>query len=52
MLTTRFIVSLFLTVMTALGVGVVAGQDYPSKPIRILTSLAGSGNDAAARLIA
>ena len=38
--------------MMILGAGIVSGQDFPSKPIRIVTALAGSGNDAAARLIA
>ena len=33
-------------------VGVVSGQDYPSKPIRIVTSVAGGGSDFMARQIA
>ena len=32
--------------------GAVSGQDYPSKPIRILTSAAGGGSDFTARQIA
>ena len=35
-----------------MGAGVVCAQDYPTKPIRILTSEAGGGTDIQARLIA
>ena len=34
-----------------LGAGVVSGQNYPNKPIRIVTSAVGGGNDFIARLI-
>ncbi len=36
----------------ALGAGAVSGQDYPAKPIRLITSNPGGGNDFTARLIA
>ena len=32
--------------------GVACGQDYPRKPIRIVTSNIGSGNDFVARIVA
>ncbi|HXD52164.1 MAG TPA: tripartite tricarboxylate transporter substrate-binding protein, partial [Burkholderiales bacterium] len=32
--------------------GIVCGEDYPNKPVRIVTSEPGGGNDFAARLIA
>ncbi len=35
-----------------LGTGVVSGQEYPNKPIRIYTSTAGGGTDFATRIIA
>ena len=35
-----------------LGAGVACGQNFPNKPIRIVTSEAGGGNDVQARLIA
>ena len=35
-----------------LGAGVVSGQDYPNRPIRILTQPPGGGTDFASRLIA
>jgi len=36
----------------ALAAGTAVAQDYPSKPIRMLTSAVGSGSDLVARLIA
>ena len=36
----------------ALGAGVLSGQDYPSKPIRIVASAPGGGTDFASRQIA
>lgn len=36
----------------ALGAGVASGQNYPNKPIRIVTSEPGGGNDIVARLLA
>lgn len=38
--------------MVVLGAGAVSGQNFPNKPIRILTGGAGGGNDVVARLIA
>ncbi|MGZ5262104.1 MAG: Bug family tripartite tricarboxylate transporter substrate binding protein, partial [Burkholderiales bacterium] len=38
--------------VTVLGAGPAFTQSYPSKPIRIVTSPAGGGNDLPARLIA
>ena len=35
-----------------LGAGAVSGQNYPEKPIRILTTAVGGPNDLAPRLIA
>jgi tripartite-type tricarboxylate transporter receptor subunit TctC len=60
MLTPRYIVSAFTVALTVLGAGVVSGQNpstglragFPTKPIRIVTSAAGGGNDFMARLIA
>ena len=52
MLISRIVVCMFLGGMMVLGAGGVSGQDYPSKPIRILTSGAGGASDILARLIA
>ena len=52
MLIPRFIIVMFLVCMATLGAGGVFGQNYPTKPIRILTSAAGGGNDLIARLLA
>ena len=41
-----------IAVTAALSAGVVSGQDYPNKPIRIVTSPAGGGTDIVARIIA
>ena len=38
--------------LMVLGAGAVSGQDYPNKPIRIVTAALGGGSDFAARLIA
>ena len=38
--------------LAALGAGTACGQDYPNRPVRIITSPAGGGNDFPARLIA
>ena len=52
MLRTRSVVSIFSIAIMILGASVVSGQNFPNKPIRILTGSAGGGNDAASRLIA
>jgi tripartite-type tricarboxylate transporter receptor subunit TctC len=44
-------VSLFLIGAAAFGTGAALAQNYPSKPIRIVTSGVGSGADMASRLI-
>ena len=48
----RFAVRMLLAGLMLLGAGAACGEDYPNKPIRIVTSEAGGGNDVQARLIA
>ena len=48
----RFAVAIISAGILVLGAGVVAGQDYPNKPIRIVTSAAGGGSDFTTRQIA
>jgi tripartite-type tricarboxylate transporter receptor subunit TctC len=52
MLKPYFVVCMISVGLAALGVGTAASQEYPNKPIRIVTSPAGGGNDFVARLIA
>ena len=52
MLLSRFIAGMLSVGLTVAGAGVVSGQDYPSKPIRIYTTTAGGGSDFASRIIA
>ena len=52
MLTTRSVVSIFSVAMLVLGASLVYGQNYPSKPIRIMAAEAGGAADFAARIIA
>ena len=52
MLPRRFFARTFLVGMMIFGAGVASGQNYPSKPIRMVTAEAGGGNDFVARLIA
>ena len=47
----RFVTGIVWFGLVVLGVGTVFAQDYPNKPIRILTSAAGGGGDFTARLI-
>lgn len=42
----------FLVWVLLAGAGMACAQDYPNKPIRIVTSEAGGGNDIQARLVA
>jgi tripartite-type tricarboxylate transporter receptor subunit TctC len=48
----RFVAWMFPLGMMVLGAGMVFGQNYPNKPIRIVASAAGGSGDFAARLIA
>ena len=52
MLTTRFIIGIFLNLLMVLGTASVSGQTYPNRPIRIVTSEQGGTTDFASRLIA
>src|SRR6186713_398136 len=46
------VAGMFLIGTVGLGSSMVYGQNYPSKPIRIITTEAGGGNDFAARIVA
>ena len=48
----RLIVCMVSLALTGLRAGPALSQDYPGKPVRIVTSPAGGGNDFPARLIA
>ena len=52
MLLPRLVARMLSVSVLALGSGMVSGQDYPSKPIRIITGSAGGGNDTTSRDIA
>ena len=52
MLNLRCVVAMVAVGMMVLGAGVVSGQAYPSKPIRIVTAAAGAGSDFSSRVIA
>lgn len=52
MLLPRFVAWLFSAGTMVLGVGMVSGQSFPNKPIRVVTSAAGGSIDFVARLIA
>lgn len=51
MLLSRFVVWTFSVGLIVSGAGVASGQDYPSKPIHIVTLSAGGGTDFMARLV-
>src|SRR5262245_32645287 len=51
MLPSHFVLGFSLMVLMGLGFD-VTGQDYPNKPIRIVTAAAGGGSDGTARQIA
>ena len=48
----RFFVRVIFVALTALGVGVAFGQNYPYKPVRILSAEVGGGADFVARVVA
>jgi tripartite-type tricarboxylate transporter receptor subunit TctC len=53
MFLSRFVVGMLLVGLMVMGMGgVCAQQNFPSKPIRIITSLPGGASDITARLIA
>lgn len=52
MLPRRFIAPVFATVMGMTCAGPAFGQNYPVKPVRIVTAEPGGGNDFAARVLA
>lgn len=52
MLPWRFVAGMLSVGLMMLGAGVVFGQDYPNKTIRIVTATAGGGSDFTARIIA
>ena len=51
MLISRIVAIVLLSGMMLLGAATVSAQDYPNKPIRVLTSTAGGASDILARLI-
>ncbi len=51
MLMPRFGVSVFCVGLAVLGADVASGQNYPNKPIRIVTAEFGGGGDVVARII-
>ena len=48
----RILSAAFVMGLAIIGAGTACGQNYPVKPLRILTSEAGAGNDYSARVIA
>jgi len=48
----RFLAAALPAALTASFAGTVSGQDYPNKPIRIVTSNIGGSNDYVARVVA
>jgi len=48
----RSVTCLLLAYVTALGTGIASGQDYPSKPVRMIATQPGGLTDVVARLIA
>ena len=52
MLQLRFLAGMLSVGVMVLSAGGVYGQDYPNKPIRIVTTAAGSGGDFPSRIIA
>jgi len=52
MLLSRFVVGILSAGMMVLGAGVVSSQDYPNKPIRIISPPVGGGGDLTGRIVA
>ena len=52
MLPLRFLVWIVSSGMMIFGMGASSGQDYPTRPIRLVTTGVGGGSDMVARLIA
>ena len=52
MLRPQFVVSMSLVGVMGFGAGTAFAQDFPSKPVRMVTSAPGGGGDVIARLIA
>ncbi|MBI4191839.1 MAG: hypothetical protein HY525_15025 [Betaproteobacteria bacterium] len=52
MLLSRFVAAMFSMAITVPTSGLVSAQDFPSRPIRIVTSAAGGGGDFISRLMA
>lgn len=48
----RIIMWMYLAGIMTFGTGVASSQSYPVKPVRIVTAVAGGGNDLLARLVA
>src|SRR5688572_33375868 len=51
MLMCRIVISVLPAVMAIFQAGLAAGQNYPNRPIRIVTTAPGGGNDFAARFM-
>ena len=52
MLPSRLVAGMLPVGLMVLGTGVVSGQTYPNKPIRIVTTAVAGGNDITARIVA
>src|SRR3990172_8005059 len=52
MIASRFVAWMWGSSLMIFGAGLVSAQDYPSRPIRIVTSAPGGGTDFASRQIA
>src|ERR1019366_5984583 len=49
---TQSVTAMFSIGLMVLGAGVVSGQEYPNKPIRIITGSVGGGTDFTSRIVA
>src|SRR6476620_248811 len=52
MMRTRVVAAIFSVGVNTVAAGPACAQDYPSRPVRIVTSGVGGGNDYVSRLIA